>query len=161
MGQPGGKGHVLSNTAPRPGAPFPAANQRQGGKFLEKKQHAVFVFIIQRCPNSGSWEAEEPSQGQGHQLFVKLVWHLFFSPWFMEMTACNAACMQRRWLMAILSVVVFPSRGQRSLPSCKKASLHPPILLSFDLVGKGLFLKLFCTAQVLSMNQVLKFISAY
>lgn len=78
MGQPGGKGHVLSNTAPRPGAPSPLPTKGRGRKFLEKKQHAVFVFIIQRCPNSGSWEAEEPRQGQGHQLSAKLVWPLFF-----------------------------------------------------------------------------------
>lgn len=80
----------------------------------------VCVCRIQRCPNLGSWEAEEPSQGQGHQFFAKLVWHLFFFFWFMEMTACNVLACNCRWLVAILSVVVFPSKRQRSLHSCKE-----------------------------------------
>lgn len=46
-----------------------------------------------------------------------------------------------------------------ALPA-KEVSLHSQIPLGFDLAGKGLFLKLFCLAQILSLNQVLKFISA-
>lgn len=60
----------------------------------------------------------------------------------MKMTAYNVACMQCRWLVAILSVVALPSRGQRSLPSCKELSLHSEMPLCFNLAGKGLFLKL-------------------
>lgn len=159
MGQPGGKGHVLSNTAPRPGAPVPAANQRQREKVSREKTTGSVCVYNSKMPQFRKLGAEELSQGQGHQLFAKLVWRLLFP------LVYGNDCMQRSlhatpMLMAILSVVVFPSRGQRSLPSCKKASLHPPILLCFALVGKGLFLKLFCVARVLSMNQVLKFISA-
>lgn len=64
--------------------PSPLPNERQRTKVSAgKTEHDVgFLFFrIQRCPNSGSWEAEEPRQGQGHQLFVKLVWHLFFGLW--------------------------------------------------------------------------------
>lgn len=77
-------------------------------------------------------------------------------------------CMQRTCMhlqMAgwpfFLSAVVFLCKGQRSLPpSCKEASLHFQNPLCFDLTGKGLFLKQFCLAQILSLNLVLKFLSA-
>ena len=39
---------------------------------------------------------EETSQGQGHQVFAKLVW-LFFFIWLMKMTTCKVACEPGRW----------------------------------------------------------------
>lgn len=55
-----------------------------------------------------------------------------------------------------------PSTGQRSYALLTRGpSLHSQIPLGFDLAGKGLSLQLFCMAQILSLNQVLKFISAH
>lgn len=156
MGPPGGKGQVLSNTAHRAGA-LSAANQRQREQVSRGKKTTCSVCFYN---SKMSQFRKLRNLAKGRATSFLLNWFGIFPPppWFMEMTACNAACMQCRWLVAILSVVVFPSRGQGSLPSCKEASLHPQNPLCFDLAGKGLFLKLFRLAQILPVNQVLKFL---
>ena len=92
-------------------------------------------------PTSGSWEAEETSQGQGHQIFAKLVWHLLFFFLVYGNDHIQGSLQARQ--MATFPAAVFPERS----PLARR--LHTFSNSVFPSCRQGPFLKLFCLAQTL------------